>query len=169
MVALFSLAACGQRPDAAPHDRDRTVKWKAAYSTAECKALTDIDAIIQRCFGGHFTDENYVGDLKCFPYSSPQRFTGVWVVGLESSRFFPNASSYKDTEGRTEKIWLRVEPSPSPAVTAAGQGAGTRAYAVDLIGRRSLCDFNYGHMGMSPKEIIAERIIAMRPLPIPKS
>jgi hypothetical protein len=100
------------------------------------------------------------------PYSSPQRLTGVWVVGLEYSGFFTNASSYEETRGHADGIWLRAEPSPSPEVTAAGQGAGTRAFAVDLIGRRSLCDFSYGHMGMSPQEVIAERIIAMRPLPV---
>jgi hypothetical protein len=121
---------------------------------------------LQRCFGGHFVDENYVGDFKCMPYSPPERLHGVWVIGLEYSGFFPNASSYTETEGRSDKIWLRAKPSPSPEVTAAGQGAGTRAYAVELIGRRSLCDFNYGHMGMSPQEVIAQRIISMRPLSV---
>ena len=149
------MAACGQP------------QWKGAYSAAECKKLTERDSYLQRCFGGKLDEENYVGDLKCLPYSSPEHLIGVWVVDLEYSGFYPNASSYKETEGRSDRIWLRAEPSPSPEVTAAGQGAGTRAFAIELMGRRSLCDFNYGHMGVSPREVIAERIIAMRPVPVP--
>ena len=115
----------------------------------------------------HLTEAKYVGDLKCMPYSPSERLSGVWVIGLEYSGFFPNASSYEETERRADKIWLEAVPSPSAEVTAAGLGAGTRAYAVDLVGRRSLCDFNYGHMGMSPQQVIAERIVAMRPLSVP--
>jgi len=111
-------------------------------------------------------DKNYVGDFKCMPYSPPQRLRGVWVVDLEYSGFFPNASSYEETESRPDKIWLRVEPSPSPEVKASEQGAGVRAYTIEVIGRRSLCDFNYGHMGMSPREVVAQRILTMRPLPV---
>ncbi|HEX6603927.1 MAG TPA: hypothetical protein VF027_03485 [Sphingomicrobium sp.] len=161
MIVFLILAACGQR--------STPVQWKTAYSAAECKALTERDAFLQRCYGGKdFADENYVGDLKCMPYSPPQHFTGVWVLDLEYSAFFPNATSYKEPQDRADWIWLRAEPPPSSDVIAAGQGAGTRAYAVDLIGRRSLCEFNYGHMGAAPQEVIAERIIAMRPLPVPR-
>jgi hypothetical protein len=52
---------------------------------------------------------------------------------------------------------------------AAGQGAGRRVYAVDFEGRVSLCDAGFGHMGMSPREAIAERFYSMRLLPTPTS
>lgn len=164
---LLCLAACGRQVDTPVQKQEGSLGWKATYSAAECKALTERDAYFQRCYGGSFAEENYVGDLKCMPYSSPERLTGVWIVRLEYSGFFPSASTYKDTQSRADKIWLEAEPSPSPEVVAAGQGAGTRAYSVDLIGRRSLCTFHYGHLGMSSQEIIAERIVAMRPLPGP--
>src|SRR5689334_12076135 len=85
IFAILSLAGCGRPPDAP--------QWKAAYRAAQWKALTGRDAFLQRCFGGHFADKHYVGDFKCMPYSPPQRLRGVWVIVLEYSGFFPNASS----------------------------------------------------------------------------
>ena len=160
-LVFLSLVACGQQ--------DSATKWKAAYSIAECKKLTERGAFLRRCFrDGKIEEESYVGDLECLPYSSPEQLAGVWVVDFEHSAFYPNASNYNETVSRTDRIWLRAEPSLSPEITAAGQGAGRRAYAVAIIGRRSLCDFAYGHMGVDRREVIAKRIIAMRPLPVPK-
>lgn len=165
-LILGLLCSCGQRPQAPPDSQGGTVEWKAAYTAAECKALTDVDAIVKRCFGGHLSDENYIGDFQCLPYSPPQRFRGVWVLGLEYSGFFLNASSYNEGKGQPDKIWLRADPLPSSEIRDALQGAGTRAYAVDLIGRRTLCDQNYGHFGMWPQEIIATQITALERLPV---
>lgn len=159
------LAACSERSDA-PAERSSDGQWKGAYTPAECKALTAPDAFLPRCFGGDLKDQNYVGDLKCMPYSPSQRMTGVWLVGLEYSAFFPGASTYADVKGRPDKIWLQAKPPLPREVVAAGQGAGTRAYAIDLVGRRSLCEFHYGHFGMFPQEVIAERIVAVRAIPV---
>lgn len=167
LLMLGLLAACSQRSEAPANKRSSEGQWKGAYTIAECKALTARDAFLQRCFGGDLKDGNYVGDQRCMPYSPRQRMAGIWLVGLEVSAFFPEASTYADVEGRPDKIWLRAKPPLPKEVVAARQGAGTRAYAIDLIGRRSLCDFHYGHFGMSPQEIIAERLVAIRAIPVP--
>jgi hypothetical protein len=119
------------------------VQWKAAYSAAECKALTERNAFLQRCFGGHFADENYVGALKCMPYSRPERIKGIWVVGFESSAFHPGATSLQQISDGSDRIWFDTDYK-TPEIVAAGQGAGTRAYLVELVGRRSLCEDIYG-------------------------
>lgn len=166
LLILDLLAACSQRPEMPANQRSSDGQWKSAYTSAECKALTARDAFLKRCFGGDLKDGNYVGDLKCMPYSRPQRMTGVLVVGLEYSAFFPGASTYADVKGRPDKIWLQAKPPLPKEVDAAGQGAGTRAYVIDLVGRRSLCDSHYGHFGMFPQEVIAERVVAMRAIPV---
>ena len=165
LLILGLLAACGQRSEAPANKRSSDGHWKGVYTIAECKALTLRDAVLQRCFGGDLKDGNYVGDLRCMPYSPRQRMVVVWLVGLEVSAFFPEASTYVEVKARP-KIWLRAKPPLPKEVVAARQGAGTRAYAIDLIGRRSLCDFHYGHFGMSPQEVIAERLVAIRAIPV---
>jgi hypothetical protein len=162
---LGLLAACGQRSDA-PAKRSSDGQWKSAYTSAECKALTARDAFLQRCFGGDLKDENYVGDLRCMPYSPTRRMTGIWLVSLEYSAFFPGALSYADVRGRPDEIWLQAKAPLPREVVAAGQGAGTRAYAIDLVGRRSLCKAHYGHFGTFPEEVIAGHIVAIRPIPV---
>lgn len=164
-LILLSLAACGERREVAAERRE-AAQWKAAYSPAECKALIEKETFIQRCFGGDFPNGNYVGDLKCMPHSPSQRLKGVWVVDLEYSGFFPGASSFKDVDRQRVDIWLDAEPARSREITAAGQGAGLRAYAVEFMGRKSLCNDHYGHLGMSSQQVLMERMIKMRPLSV---
>lgn len=166
LLILGLLAAWSQRPEMPANQRNSDGQWKSAYTSAECKALTARDAFLKRCFGGDLKEGNYVGDLKCMPYSRPERMAGVWLVGFEASAFFPEASTYADVKGTPAKIWLQAEPPLPKEVISARQGAGTRAYAIDLVGRRSLCDFHYGHFGMSSQEIIAERLVAIREIPV---
>ena len=161
LLILSLLAACSQRSKVPANKQSSDDQWKSAYTSAECKALAARDAVLERCFGGDLRDGNHVGDLRCMPYSPRQRMTGVWLVGYEYSAFFPGASTYADVKGRSDKIWLEAKRPLPKEVVAARQGAGTRAYAIDLIGRRSLCDTHYGHFGMSPQEVIAERIVAV--------
>ena len=173
---FFVAAACGQQTDAPVVAQAASDNWKRSYTPAECKALTEEDAYMRRCFPGvdtkapHYVeaidDKDFVGEFKCMPYSPPRRLAGVWVIGLESSRFYPQASTYDETVNRSEKIWLETDEPVPPEVTEAGQGAGTRAYAIDFIGRRSLCEWHYGHFGMSPHEVVAQRILSLQPLPL---
>jgi hypothetical protein len=107
-----------------------------------------------------------VGDLKCWPFSKPQRLVGLWLIGLEASEFYPNARSLTDLNGRTPRVWLQSDLlERRPELLAAAQGAGSRVYAVELEGRQALCDGMFGHFGMYPRQVIAERFFSLRLLP----
>lgn len=65
-------------------------------------------------------------------------------------------------------MWLESDLlEKRPELLGAAQGAGRRVYAVELEGRESLCDGHFGHMGMSPRQVIADRFYSMRLLPTP--
>lgn len=149
LLALV-MASCGQKPPTAE----------------ECKALAAPKAVVARCYGGNIgPNGSYVGDLKCWPFSRPHRLVGLWLIGLEASEFYPNAKTLRDVDNRRPQIWLEsalVERRPE--LLAAAQGAGTRVYAVELEGRQSLCDGMFGHFGLYPRQVIAERFYSMRPL-----
>jgi hypothetical protein len=87
----------------------------------------------------------------------------LWLIGLEASEFYPNAKSLQEADKRRSQVWLE---SPllerRPELLAAAQGAGTRVYAVELEGRQSLCKGMFGHFGMYPRQVIAERFYSMR-------
>jgi hypothetical protein len=130
------------------------------YTPQECQSreLT----LVQRCYGGNLQSGKYVGDLKCWPFSKPQRMSGVWVFGLEASHFYPNANSAPSQRAYT---WLQTDMSQLRQVTASSQRSGWVAYQVDFVGRQSLCNNNYGQGGQFPHEVVAERFYSLRRLP----
>jgi hypothetical protein len=126
--------------------------------------------VVARCFGGNLVQGTYVGDLKCWPFSEPRRLHGLWLIGPEASEFYPNANSLQDVKYGGGKIWLASDLLQSrPELVAATQGGGTLVFAVGLEGREALCDGMFGHFGQYPRQIIADRVYAMRPLDAPKS
>jgi hypothetical protein len=89
---------------------------------------------------------------------------GIWVIDLEPSQFFPNVSTLKKANG--EPKWLESNLLHSRGqILDAARGAGRRVYGVDFEGRHSLCDSDFGHMGMPPRVVIANRFYSMRLLP----
>jgi hypothetical protein len=138
-----------------------------AQTPEECKALASPKAVIERCYGGKLEPSaKYVGDLKCWPFSPSQRLRGIWLIDLEASEFFPNASSLNDATG--QPMWLESDLlEQRREVLDAAQGAGGRVYAVEMEGRQALCDGMFGHFGMYPRQVIAERFYSMRLLPGP--
>ena len=150
LLALL-LTACGQRPPA----------------TEECKALAAPKAVVERCYGGSVgPTATYIGDLKCWPFSNPQRLVGLWLIDLEASEFYPNAKSLKDVDRRRPRTWLESDLlERRPELLAAAQGAGALVYSVELEGRQVLCDGTFGHFGMYPRQVIAERFYSMNLLP----
>jgi hypothetical protein len=83
---------------------------------------------------------------------------------LEASQFFPNASTLK--QPGSPPLWLESDLlEQRRELIDAGQGAGRRVYAVEFDGRESLCDGYFGHMGMWPRQVIANRFYLMRLLP----
>jgi hypothetical protein len=103
-----------------------------------------------------------VGDLKCWPFSEARRYRGLWHVGFETSDFYPKAKSLQDMDDRHSHVWLSSEALElNPAFARAVKGPGS-VYALDVQGREALCDGMFGHYGMYPREIIAERFYSSR-------
>ena len=146
------LLSCGQRT---PTPQD-------------CKALNEPKAVLQRCYGGDLENGKYVGDLKCWPFSKAQRLQGIWLIALEASAFYPSAKAVKEIDHREPNVWLETDLLAKRAdLLASAQGAEARAYAVDFEGRQALCDGMFGHFGMYPRQVIAERFYSMRRLALP--
>jgi hypothetical protein len=136
------------------------------YTAEECRSLTL--TVVQRCFGGNLQSGKYVGDLQCWPFSRPQRMHGVWLVAMEASMFAPNATRVTP-EAPPDLAWLQTDLKNRPEIVAAGQKAGNRAYLIDLLGRQSLCDGNFGHFGSYGREVIVDRIYSIHPIPVPRN
>jgi len=110
---LFLLLSCGEKK----------------YTAQECQSLTS--TAVQRCFGGDLRTGKYVGDLKCWPFSKPQRMHGVWAIAMETSVFAPNATKVT-SEAPPNLLWLETELLKRPEIIAAGQGAGPLTHAIFL-------------------------------------
>jgi len=154
-IGTFLLSGCG---------RERNV-------ALDCGAVTDPRAVLARCLGGDLVHGHYIGDLNCYPFAAPERMKGVWQAVLEGSYFDANATVARQPDSRSDawrnaNTWLEASPIP-PEARIAMQGGPPRAYAVEFIGRRSICPGIFGHMGVSPHEVVVSRFIRMDPLPFP--
>lgn len=137
-ILLFAVAGCEQ----------------TASRLATCADAANPKLIVERCYGGNLHQGKYVGDTACFPFGPAQRMVGFWHVALEASHF---------TLSRDDKsidVWLDV-PTPPATAAASMHGDIPRTFAVTLVGRRSLCPAGFGHMGLSPNEIIVEELISI--------
>ena len=141
LTYLLTLASCHQ----------------AVPRLASCVEARDPKLIVQRCYGGDLRKDRYVGDTICFPFGPSQRLTGIWHVELEGS-YFALSSDGK----QTRDVWLQI-PNPPRSAVASMQGDTPRDFAITIDGRRSLCPAGFGHMGMSPNEIIADKLISIVP------
>lgn len=150
-LLLLLVASCGHRPP----------------TRQECKALAAPKAFIDRCMGGQ-DNGNYVGDLKCWPFSQPQRLHGVWLVLDEASEFIPNATTTpKKVENNASNIWVESNlTKPAPKLLADAPPVWPRAYVVDVEGRLSCCDAWFGHQGQYSRELVVSRIYSARQLPV---
>ena len=85
---------------------------------------------------------------------------GVWIISLENSSFYENATGVGPEMSRPSETWL--EPDQWPAEqTRAAQGERVRSYLVEFLGRRSLCRSGYGHMGGWPNEVVVDRFTSI--------
>ena len=150
-LLVLPLLSCGQKE----------------YTAAECRALAAPKAFVDRCMGGSIHGE-YVGDLKCWPFSQPQRFHGVWLILDEASEFFPNATDTPQrVENNASKIWLESNlTEPPPKSLANAPPVWPQAYVIEAQGRLSLCDAWFGHQGQYSRELIVSRFYSGRRLPV---
>jgi hypothetical protein len=129
-----------------------------------CERVKD-EKSAARCLTANAPRGETEATLTCFPFSEPQYLSGIWVTGLESSTFFEGAKTFESSmlfEGGD--TWLTPDAA-RPETTRSMQGEATRAYQVELIGRRSLCPGYYGHLGVYRQEVRVERFMALRSVP----
>jgi hypothetical protein len=108
---------------------------------------------------------DYIGDLKCWPFSKPQRLNGILQAGFEHSEFYPNAKNPAESKNPELRIWFEDQSAePPPKALRASPDGLMHTFMVEAEGRLSLCDGWFGHQGQYPREFIANRIIFARPV-----
>ena len=169
LIAL-TLGSCGEDRQS---EHLSEPDWKSAYSPAECRAL--YDTVIERC-GGSIERASEIMRLNpaiCEPFGPPEELSGMWELDLEHSAFFEGAEDLRQlatqsTPGDWDYTWLDVpDIRERPNELAAAQGAGRRVYRVELIGRRSLCDTGFGHMGAYPRAVLLQKLLSQEAVPLP--
>jgi hypothetical protein len=133
-------------------------------SVAECKRLTEPHAVLERCSRQIGNTIESIRTDACFPFSEPRKFGGVWISGFEDSSFWLGAKKYS-RDGMRQASWLSLNTGSAKSV-GAQDGSG-QLFRIEFLGRRSLCDGHYGHMGMWPSEIIVDQVISATPLKSP--
>ena len=97
--------------------------------------------------------------LTCFPFAKPEMMEGLWIIDLERSSFYENAKVYSPTLERANDVWLYVDDELRRKVER--QFGPSQRLMVAFIGRRAKCDGPWGHMGMSPKAVVVERLVSI--------
>lgn len=124
-------------------------------------------------------DSGTIGFLptdQCFKMQGPERYRGIWIDAFEGQDFIPEGTSLPDwprTDPTTPswreqadrvqaaRIWLNVDR----AGVAHDVNANGRKMRIEFIGRKTMYQGAYGHMGMSGNEIIVDRVISLEPAP----
>lgn len=147
--------------------------WKTSYSPTECRKLASFEAQIERCGQGSVAKaaEAYTRDPSlCVPFSEPTLLTGIWVSGFEDSDFYEGASSYSEvaeaTDSVGEQTWFSTAGKADEALLALPSITYGTAFKVEIIGQKSLCEGEYGHAGLSSREVVARHFLSIRPIQI---
>ena len=136
---------------------------RGGTALVSCDEAANPKMVAERCHGGDAAQGKYIGDLACYPFSAPERFVGTWRVALDSSEVVTEATP----EAGPMKAWLDAD-KPPPGVAASMHGDRPRAFAVELVGWRSICRSQYGHKGMWPYEIIVDHFLNVREIGLAK-
>jgi len=108
---------------------------------------------------------------QCYRMEAPRRYTGIWIDAFEGQHFIPDDTTAPErprtspeTPGwreeferaRAATIWIDV----SRVNLKHRHRAGGRKVRLEFIGRQTIGLGYFGHLGMSGKEIIVDRVIA---------
>lgn len=110
--------------------------------------------------------ENGIISAERFAMQPSRRFKGVWHWGFETSVF--------EEEGRPDpaednlRVWLEVA---NPEKFPLGNPPIAQHYAIEFIGRESVCDrdalppgMGFGHFSASERLIVADQILSLKPV-----
>ena len=109
------------------------------------------------CIKRNAADSEHDQLSACSPFSAPVRMKGLWVIGLERSSFFENETRYDSSLHGGDDVWLYVEDAVRKKFDASNA-----VFTVEIIGRRAMCEGQWGHMGMSRGAVIADRMVSIR-------
>jgi len=123
-------------------------------------------ASIDRCWANESRNginvRVYKGDRNCVDLAPATEMDGVWVNELEGSAFYEGARCIADVSARKSTVWFTIDNE-----TALPHGFTKHyglAYRVKIVGRKAR-DMHrrplegYGHMGVSPGLVVADKII----------
>ena len=96
---------------------------------------------------------------------------GVWVRGFEYSEFFEGAKTYEEVSERVHNpddpfTWFSAMGRADMYIGDLPVPDDGEAFRVEIIGRKSLCEYGYGHMGVGSHEVIATDFISASPLQV---
>ena len=102
---------------------------------------------------------------ECYSFSTPRRFSGVWLNHFEGSQFCPPPAEKTCPPGgfktNANDVWLEYSHTPPVEMGSGGE------YQIEFIGRRSEGAGTFGHMGGFPNDIIVDKLIAIEQLRSP--
>lgn len=169
LVALLlsgTLAACS--PEAAPY-RDPFDRFMVDYGRL---VGFEYRPCMRTEEEGGTTIISSVSSEQCYRFDVPQRMRGVWMPGLETSEFLPNATRAPVRRSITDEsgIWLEtdyisIQSKLAPPVQVDYE-AGTAAYLIEFVGRRASYPGRYGGGGFFGRHlIILDELISARAIP----
>lgn len=116
----------------------------------------------QSCTNEVAGETMFIGSPACMKRLPPQHLTGLWVLGLENSRFYENtdvlpAQSSKD-------VWLEGDAPQILKEHGLRFDGSTHAYRIDFIGTKSDVPGTYGHNGVFKRGAMILRVISLKKL-----
>ena len=132
------------------------------FSVISCTKPLSCDAPpleIRKCIDRWHQVSDRAMFLKCYPFSGPEHFKGVWAFGFETNIYVdgesPTTKLIEEKLGDTELVMDREPVGPFPAGFA-------RTFAIEFVGRRSLCEMGFPH-----HYIVVDRVISQREVDLP--
>lgn len=158
MIVIAMLSCCRDRntpPQAYRHWSD-----KLAVAIGLSKV-----GIVQPCWFKVNETKNVAGYERialdqCFEMDPQRHWKGLWHNEFEGSRFCPAPAKECSWQTPGEKVWLSFPERKSYLDLDSQPGI----YEVDFIGRETSYSGNYGHMGASNREMLADRLISIKQL-----
>ncbi len=112
----------------------------------------------------------YIGDRACYQFGAPQTYVGIWIDGFEDSHFHQGVLALTDLPDRSHPldVWFEPDEVTQYSGTLPEPGLG-KAYLIAFKGREAIRkdegELNgFGHLGVFPRLIIADRILRIEDL-----
>jgi hypothetical protein len=82
---------------------------------------------------------------------------GVAKTGFETGSFYPGRTTPPGDEERSD-FWVELDPRVLPRAVRTKCSQKCSVY-LNFIGRRTVVQGNYGHMGLAKQLIVVDRVL----------